>query len=253
MTRTAADPLTNRAKGPRQARTAPGAPPPHAGEIGQGVAALIEELRAKGVDAGAAEAARRIEAADAEAARILETARAEAARTLAEARAKAKAETEAARQDLTLAARDVVLALRGELIRRFSDNLRALVAEAVEGPDLLAPMILAAVEAAARDAGIRPGARVEVVLPPRAQSLEELRRDLEALRKDPATRFVLAEVGAALGAGITLRAGPASATGVTVRLVDRDVELDLSDDAIAAVLLAHLQPRVRALFDGIVG
>jgi V/A-type H+-transporting ATPase subunit E len=37
-----------------------------------------------------------------------------------------------------------------------------------------------------------------------------------------------------------------------VRLVDRDVVLDLSDRAVADVILEHLQPRFRALLEGVV-
>jgi len=35
-------------------------------------------------------------------------------------------------------------------------------------------------------------------------------------------------------------------------MVDKDISLDLTDEAIAALLLEHLQPRFRAILEGIV-
>jgi V/A-type H+-transporting ATPase subunit E len=40
--------------------------------------------------------------------------------------------------------------------------------------------------------------------------------------------------------------------GLKVRLVDRDVVLDLSDRAVADAILEHLQTRFRALLEGVV-
>jgi V/A-type H+-transporting ATPase subunit E len=37
-----------------------------------------------------------------------------------------------------------------------------------------------------------------------------------------------------------------------VRVSERDVTLDLSDRAVAALLLQHLQPRFRAILEGVV-
>jgi V/A-type H+-transporting ATPase subunit E len=42
------------------------------------------------------------------------------------------------------------------------------------------------------------------------------------------------------------------ADGIQVRLVDKEIILDLNDQTIADLLLAHLQPRFRALLEGIV-
>jgi V/A-type H+-transporting ATPase subunit E len=38
--------------------------------------------------------------------------------------------------------------------------------------------------------------------------------------------------------------------GIRVRLKDEELELDLSDRAIADLLLEHLQPRFRAVMEG---
>jgi V/A-type H+-transporting ATPase subunit E len=40
--------------------------------------------------------------------------------------------------------------------------------------------------------------------------------------------------------------------GLKLRLVDREVILDMSDRAIAEAILEHLQPRFRALLEGMV-
>jgi V/A-type H+-transporting ATPase subunit E len=40
--------------------------------------------------------------------------------------------------------------------------------------------------------------------------------------------------------------------GIRLRLVDHDVTLELTDKAVASLILQHLQPRFRALIEGIV-
>ncbi|WP_448578273.1 hypothetical protein [Thermaurantiacus sp.] len=247
-----ADPLDHRARVARAPRTAPGSPSPRVPEIAQGVETLIAELRERGVEEGRREAARLVAEAEAEGARLLGAARAEAARLVAQARAAAQAEEEAGRRALEAAARDAILALRADLLERFSDNLQRMVAEAMDRRDLLGPVILALVGQAGAAAGIGPGTAIEITLPDRPQTLEELRADLEAARQSPLTRLVLEGVAASLGEGVVLKAGPADLRGLMVRLVDDAVEIDLSDAAIASALMAHLRPRFRALFEGII-
>ena len=45
----------------------------------------------------------------------------------------------------------------------------------------------------------------------------------------------------------------AGGRGIRVRLLDDDLEIDLTDEAIAELLLEHLQPRFRAVLTGMVG
>ncbi len=244
--------LADRQRAARPARTASGPPPPQAPEIARGVESLIAELRARGVEAGEREAARLVADARAEAEAILAAARAEAASIVAAAQEARSREEAAARAALSTAVRDAIIALRADLLEKFSDNVRRMVSRALAEPELLARMILAVTERAAATAAVGPGTPADILLPERLQTLDELRADLEALRQSPLTRFVLAGVEQSLEGGVTLRAAPGLTAGLRVRLADGTVEIDLSDAAIADVLLAHLRPRFRALFEGII-
>jgi len=247
-----ADALDARARTSRVARTAPGPPPPGAPEIADGVERLIAELRARGVEEGRQEAARILAGAQAEAARLLAEARAEAGRILAEAQAAAGREAEAGREALAAAARDTILALRADLLGRFSGQLRRMVRETLDRPEILGALVLAVAGQAAEAAGVGPETALEVQLPDRPQTLEDLRADLESARQSPLTRLVADLLAGILREGVVLKAGPEDAAGLRVRLTEADVEIDLSDAAITGVLLAHLKPRFRALFERII-
>ncbi len=246
------DALSDRPRPARRPRTAPGPPPAHAPEIARGVESLIAELRARGIEAGEQEAGRLLAEARAEAAAIVAAARAEAAALRAAAEAARAREEEAARAALEAAARDAILSLRADLLEKFSDNVRRMVSARVAEPQLLGRMILAVAGRAGAAAAAGPETIDEILLPEHLETLDELKADLVALRQSPLTRFVLAGVEAMLREGVTLRASPGLDAGLRVRLAGGHVEIDLSDSALAEVLLAHLRPRFRALFEGIV-
>ncbi|MCS6987096.1 MAG: hypothetical protein NZM40_06650 [Sphingomonadaceae bacterium] len=219
--------------------------------VAQGVEELIGELRERGVAEGRRAAARIVAEARTEADRIVSAARAEADRILAEARAAAEAERAGLHEALKTAARDAMQALRAELFERFRTSFRRQVAEALDRPRLVEAVILALVDRATVAAGVRPGARLEVTLPDRPPSLERLRADPEAARQDPLTRFVSTTLAELAAQGLVVFAGPHDRPGLHVRLVEEGVEIDLSDEAVAAALLAHLAPRFHAWFEGI--
>ena len=51
---------------------------------------------------------------------------------------------------------------------------------------------------------------------------------------------------------MTLYAADDFQGGIRARVRGRDVELDLSDEAIAALIMQHLQPRFRATMEGVI-
>lgn len=246
------DPLDDRVRVARPARTAPGSPPPEVPEIARGVERLIADLRERGVEAGRREAEARVAEARGEAERIRADAEAEAAGLVARARDEASRLRASGEEALRTAARDAMLALRADFLERFSDSVRRMVHEALDSRELLAAMILALVRRTGEAAGTAHADRLEIDLPDRPQTLEDLRADLEEARRSPLTRLVLAGVAETLREGVELRAGAHDRAGIRVRLADGGIEIDLSDEAIAAALLAHLRPRFRALFEGII-
>lgn len=66
------------------------------------------------------------------------------------------------------------------------------------------------------------------------------------------THFVLATSREMLEDGVEITAGGNHEAGIRIRLVEQDVEIDLTEKAVAALLLRHLLPRFRALLEGIV-
>lgn len=46
--------------------------------------------------------------------------------------------------------------------------------------------------------------------------------------------------------GVTFTVAGANQSGIAFRLKDKDILVELTDEAVAAVLLKHLQPRFRA-------
>ena len=55
-----------------------------------------------------------------------------------------------------------------------------------------------------------------------------------------------------LRAGVTFSAADDMTAGLRVRVQDKDVTFDLTEAAVAGLLLQHLQPRFRAILEGIV-
>jgi V/A-type H+-transporting ATPase subunit E len=94
---------------------------------------------------------------------------------------------------------------------------------------------------------------IEVLLPRDVVGLEELRRRPEELGNDRLSQFVKAITGDTLqGEGVTFGVAEDNRGGLRLRFTDQGMVLDYSDEAIAALLLRHLQPRFRALLEGIV-
>ena len=219
--------------------------------VSHGVEELIGRLREEGVEAGKAEAGEVLAEAEKRAREMVEQARREAAAIRAEAEDDAERLQRNTEEALKAAMSQTVLELRGQLLDRFSADVRRLVSDAMEDKDLIGQLIVE-VAAGARDgAGVEPGEPVEALLP---ASLGEtdLRQDLDDLRDSPLTQLVLARTGVILHEGVTLGVREDGESGLVLRLREGDVEIELSPQEVARVLLAHLQPRFRAIFDGVI-
>lgn len=218
-----------------------------------GVEALLERLQAEGVQAGEAAAARLIRTAEAKAREIRDQAEKDAA-TMVEAARKEAANLERGGEEaLRVAMRDAVLDLKQTLADRFKGEVTRLVSQQMRDEDLVRRMVLEVAGRTAREAGVADSRAVEVLLPADVVGLEDLRRDPTELTRGELGTFVLGSVGELLRDGVTLGRIDGSSAGIQVRLADQDIVLDLSDKAVAAVILAHLQPRFRALLEGVIG
>ncbi len=217
-----------------------------------GVETLLARLREEGVEAGRAEAARIVEAAERQARDILASAEADAIATRETARAEAERHRRAGEEALRVAVRDAVLQLKQELSDRFAGRIAGAISAAAEDPKMLERMILEVVGRARAEGGVDAAARVDVLLPRAAVGLEDLRRRPEELREGTLSHFVAAVAGALLREGVSFGRAEDGAGGLRVELREEAVVVDLSDRAIAEVILRHLQPRFRALLEGVV-
>lgn len=220
--------------------------------MSSGVDALISRLREEGVATGRAEAAQVLAEAKAEAKRLLAEARADAQAQLETARREAQAYRNAGEEALKTAMRDTVLDMKAVLMKRFSADVQRLVTRQLEAPEVLEQMILEVAGRVREEIAAQEEAPIEILLPESIVGLEELRSDPQELDKGKLTQFVLSRTLEMLREGVTFGSSDDPAPGITVRMKDQDIMLDLTDQAVAALILQHLQPRFRAVLEGIV-
>jgi V/A-type H+-transporting ATPase subunit E len=217
-----------------------------------GVEALLARLRDEGVAAGRAEAERIVGEAERRAREILAAAETEAIALRESARAEAERHHRAGEEALRVAVRDAVLQLKQELSDRFAGRIAGAVSDAAQDPRMLERMILEVVGRARAESGVDAAEAVEVLLPRAAIGLEDLRRRPEELREGTLSHFVAAVAGDMLREGVAFGRAEDGAGGLRVELRDAAIMVDLSDGAVAEVILRHLQPRFRALLEGVV-
>ena len=188
-----------------------------------GVKKLIDRIRDEGVHSARAEADR-----------ILAEAKAQAARTVADAKAEATAiETEAR------AAMEREQTATIEALRIAVAALRRLVTDVTTDGSVLRDMILVLAGRAAEELIQDKDA---VILVPE-QLGDEVSAKLEEFLQKSAVAFS-ADV---LRKGIELIPSKEFQGGARVRLLGEDLEIDLSDEALSAMMLKLLLPRYRKI------
>lgn len=220
------------------------------GTISHGVDALIDKLRNDGVAAGQAEAEKLRAEAKAEAARIV----AEAKREAEELKKKARTETDnyraAGEEALNTAMRDAVLTMKAGLTDRFKADVERLVTKEMSDPELLRQMILEVVGRAG--AGANLDGKVSVILPARVATQEDIKQNADDIQSGKLTKYVLGLTAKMLRENVELHAADDVQEGIRVRAEDQGVVLDLTDKAVASLLMEHLQPRFRAVLEGVI-
>jgi V/A-type H+-transporting ATPase subunit E len=214
-----------------------------------GVDALIGRLRDQGVAQGRTQAESLVTAAQQQAADIITAAKRKAEAIQVTAKEEA-AKTKAAGEDaVRLAMRDTILSMEDGLINVFQNRLRSLVKGTLEDPTFLQRMVL---EVASRAPKAAADEQVELLLPAEAISLEDLQRKPEETKPGTLSHFVLSLGEGMLREGISFGVLDDGATGVRVKLVQENMQVDLTDSAINQLLLRHMVPRFRALLRGAV-
>ncbi|MEL7173206.1 MAG: hypothetical protein AAFU72_10520 [Pseudomonadota bacterium] len=217
-----------------------------------GIEALIARLRQEGVDEGRAEAEHVTAEARERARALIEAAEAEAKQTLASARAEAAKLQTGGEEALRVAMRDAVLELKQGLATRFAEQVRGVISGAARDEEMLKRMVLAVAARAREEAGMDDDAALEIALPRSVVGLDDLRRKPEELREGSLTHFAAAAAAEMLREGVAFSRADDDADGIRVKLEDSGIVVDLTDKAVAEVILRHLQPRFRALLENVV-
>lgn len=215
-----------------------------------GVEALIERLRDEGVANGRAQAEQLIADARHEAERIVADAEAEAEEILTQARIEVERYRSAGEDALQGAMRDAILKMKDQLSTRFSEQVKRLVSTEMAQEAFLEKLILELAGRVRRDAGLDDSEKVELILPEDIVGLEQLRREPEQLREGSLAHFVLTLTSELLHDGVEIYSSGDIDKGICIRLQDGEIQVDLTPEKVASVLLEHLHPRFRAILEG---
>lgn len=215
-----------------------------------GVNELLARLREDGVAAGRKDAQELVAHAKGEAAKIRDEARQEAQAIKDAAHKESEALRRAGEDALEAAIRDAILALKTQMTNRFRADVQRLVSTELSDPEFLRTLII---ELAGRArAQTRGKDSIEVLLPEKALGAADLKDDADELEAGPLSDFVRGVAGDLVRKGVTFSPSPDFAAGARIFLEDDDVMIDLSDEAVSTMLGQHLQPRFRAILEGIV-
>lgn len=218
----------------------------------QGIDTLIAKLREEGVSAGRDEGEKIVAEARAKAKQIVDKAKQEAKKHLEVSHREADSFQAAGVAAIQMAMRDTILDMKSHLMQQFSSDVKRLVSRSLQDEALIKQMILEVAGSARERVDAADTKQLGIVLPAQVVGLDELRNNPDELRRGKLTHFVLGLSDDILRKGVTFSASDEHASGIRIHMVDKDISLELTDEAIAALLLEHLQPRFRAILEGIV-
>jgi V/A-type H+/Na+-transporting ATPase subunit E len=221
--------------------------------ISQGVESLIKRLKTEGVTAGKKEAENIIKRAQAQADKILNQAHEEAKLLFDQAHDNIQKEKQAAEDALQLAARNMRLELRQLLINRFKTEVKHLIHKELNNESIIRQLILLLAVDTADELRKFKEKEIEIRLPETVLDFDNIRKNPKLLENDPLKQLVQSVTSQMLRKGIHLTVNTEDKTevGVKVRIVDDDIEMDLTEEAISELLLKHMQSRFRALLEGL--
>jgi V/A-type H+-transporting ATPase subunit E len=213
-----------------------------------GVQNLIDRIRGEGVKAGEEKAHRIVRDAEQKAANIVADAKSKAEASLADARARIAAEQSSAEESLKLAARDTIQEL-GENVRdAFTRQLKRFVSTQLEDREFLREVILALAGQTA-DETLKDKA-VEILL---SENLAGADAGADSSDEDAEARirqFILSVSSESMREGIEFKLDPHAEQGVSVRVVDEELRIELNEVTISDFLVRHLLPRYRRILAG---
>lgn len=221
--------------------------------ISQGIETLIERLKQDGVSAGRAEAEKLVSIAQEKANGLLNDAQAKSQALIAEAHQTILQEKKAAEDALRLAAQNMRLELRHSLMDRFTQEVKRLVHKELDNESMIRQLIFLIATDTVKQLEAFKAQHIEIQLPEKVLDFNEIRTDPGLLDKDPLKALVQSLTSQMLKAGMSVVINPNSnqSPGIKINLVDDEIVLDLTEEAVSCLLVKHMQPRFRALLEGL--
>ncbi len=216
-------------------------------ENSKGIQELIELLCEKGVSEGKETSLKIIEDAEKRAEWIMNQANEEAKLIVSEAREEANFIKKAGGDSLLIAFRDIKLRLKDELSKQFATQLNELIRHELKTPETLKNLLLNAVSKTHI-----PDEEMEIILPKKVLGLEELRQNPDSLKGGPLIELLSEVTRHLLKSEVHFSPGLKSNEGIIFALREGEIKVDLTDEALTTLLLSHLQPRFRAILEGVV-
>lgn len=210
-----------------------------------GVQEFIDKLKSQGVSEGQKQAEQILKEAQHKASQILSQTQAEADKLLSDGHHKLEVERKSSHEAIKTAFRDTELALRSKVRDAFSAHLRRLVSLELEDKDFIKQLVLAI--AGVKTAEIAQASQVEVLLPSKLFETDESGTNLSKEGEKRMQHLALGITDGMLREGIELKSSTDVKGGIKVRLTGKDIELDLTDEAITDLLLKYLLPRYREI------
>ncbi len=210
----------------------------------QGVQVLIDRIRDQGVRAGEEEAARIVRDAEAKAAKLLAETKAETDRMRQQASKEIEADKQAAQEALRLSARDAVLKLKSRVSSEFEVFVKRLVTSTTRDEELIKALVL-----------VLAGRAVEEVIQNKEMHILVSRVLLTGMPDEEirahGRNIILQLSSDMLREGVELLPSDGIDGGARVRVVNEELEIDLSDQVITRLLAERMLPRFRRILEGI--
>lgn len=217
-----------------------------------GVEKLIERLREEAINAGQAKAEDIVLNAQKRAAWIIEEAEQEAKTIRDKARAEAEALQASGVEALRLAAREALLKLRDTLLGSFSQEVMRVVGKQMAKSEFIEQLVLALAGRVRDKTLLDKNQQIVIQLPEDVVGVEDLRRNPEELQQGALSHLTAAIASDLLREGVRFEVSDDIQAGIVIKLEENNMVVDFTDEAVATLLLEHLQPRFRALLQGIV-
>lgn len=218
---------------------------------GTGVEDLIRKLREEGVAAGRKKAEEIVADAQKRAEWILQEAEREAQRLLENARSESEHIKAAGQDALKLAARDALLKVRNTLLSGFDREVVRLVGEEMAKEDCVRQIILELAGRLRKEIGLDDQRKVKIQIPEETIGFDDLERNSKQFERDGLNCLTAVIAADLLKEGVEIEAAEGAGHGVLIKLEDDRIVIDFTETAVAALLSEHLQPRFRALLQGL--